>query len=62
MLGKSEISTQSIKKKNISNYIIIKSFFIKEKYYTSFYDKTEPRNDILDTFRPMREVVLGEIR
>jgi len=28
----------------------------------SFYDKTEPRNDILDTFRPMREVVLGEIR
>ena len=32
------------------------------KYYTSFYDKTEPRNDILDTFRPMKEVVLGEIQ
>ena len=34
----------------------------EEKYYTSFYDKIEPRNDILDTFRPMKEVVLGEIR
>ncbi len=33
-----------------------------EKYYTSFYDRTEPRNDILDTFRPMKEVVLGEIK
>lgn len=43
----------------------IGNFYTKhkeEKYYTSFYDKTEPRNDILDTFRPMREVVLGEIR
>lgn len=47
MLGKSEISTQSIKKKNITQV---------------FHIKTEPRNDILDTFRPMREVVLGEIR
>jgi hypothetical protein len=34
----------------------------EDKYYTSFYDKTEPRNDILDTFKPMREVVLGEIK
>lgn len=33
-----------------------------EKYYTSFYDRTEPKNDILDTFRPMKEVVLGEIK
>lgn len=33
-----------------------------EKYYTSFYDRTEPRNDILDTFSPMEEVVLGEIK
>lgn len=33
-----------------------------EKYYTSFYDKIEPRNDILDTFRPMKEVVMGEIK
>lgn len=43
----------------------IGNFYTKhkeEKYYTSFYDKTEPRNDILDTFRPMKEVVLGEIR
>lgn len=43
----------------------IGNFYTKhkdEKYYTSFYDKTEPQNDILDTFRPMKEVVLGEIR
>ncbi|MCC2228292.1 hypothetical protein [Blautia fusiformis] len=43
----------------------IGNFYTKhkeEKYYTSFYDKTGPRNDILDTFKPMREVVLGEIR
>lgn len=43
----------------------IGNFYTKhkeEKYYTSFYDKIEPRNDILDTFRPMKEVVLGEIR
>lgn len=43
----------------------IGNFYTKhkeEKYYTSFYDKTEPRNDILDTFRPMKEVVRGEIR
>ena len=43
----------------------IGNFYTKhkeDKYYTSFYDKTEPRNDILDTFRPMREVVLGEMR
>lgn len=33
-----------------------------EKYYTSFYDRTEPRNDILDTFSPMKEVVLGKIK
>lgn len=33
-----------------------------EKYYTSFYDRTEPKNDFLDTFRPMKEVVLGEIK
>lgn len=33
-----------------------------EKYYTSFYDKNEPRNDLLDSFKPMREVVQGEIR
>lgn len=32
-----------------------------EKYYTSFYDRTEPKNDILDTFNPMKEVVSGEI-
>ena len=43
----------------------IGNFYTKHKeenYYTSFYDKIEPRNDILDTFRPMKEVVLGEIR
>lgn len=33
-----------------------------EKYYTSFYDRTEPKNDILDTFRPMKEVELGAIK
>lgn len=43
----------------------IGNFYTKhkeEKYYTSFYDKIEPQNDILDTFRPMKEVVLGKIR
>lgn len=43
----------------------IGNFYTKhkeKKFYTSFYDKTAPRNDILDTFRPMKEVVLGEIR
>lgn len=42
----------------------IGNFYTKhkdEKYYTSFYDRDEPRNDILDTFRPMKEVVSGEI-
>ncbi len=34
----------------------------EEKYYTSFYDRAEPRNDILDTFRPMKEVIMGEIK
>ncbi|KHM51402.1 hypothetical protein SAMN02745671_02272 [Anaerovibrio lipolyticus DSM 3074] len=34
----------------------------REKYYTSFYDKNEPRNDLLDSFKPMREVVQGEIQ
>lgn len=34
----------------------------EDKYYTSFYDKIEPRNDILDTFKPMREVIRGEIK
>ena len=34
----------------------------EEKYYTSFYDKNEPRNDILDTFRPMKEVIMGKIK
>lgn len=43
----------------------IGNFYTKhkeEKYYTSFYDKIEPQNDILDTFKPMKEVVLGKIR
>lgn len=43
----------------------IGNFYTKhknEKYYTSFYDKTEPRNDILDTFRPMKEVIHGNIQ
>lgn len=43
----------------------IGNFYTKhkeEKYYTSFYDRTEPRNDMLDTFRPMKDVVGGEIR
>ena len=42
----------------------IGNFYTKkreEKYYTSFYDRIQPRNDILDTFRPMREVVNGVI-
>ena len=32
-----------------------------EKFYTSFYDKVAPRNDLLDTFSPMKEVVNGKI-
>lgn len=53
------------------NYLIrqwcaweIGNFYTKhngEKYYTCFYDKFEPHNDLLDTFQPMREVVHGEI-
>ena len=34
----------------------------EEKYYTSFYDRAVPRNDILDTFKPMKEVINGMIR
>ena len=33
-----------------------------EKYYTSFYDTTPPRNDLLDTFRPLENVENGYIR
>ncbi len=44
----------------------IGNFYTKcgeEKYFTSFYDKAEPRrNDILDTFKPMKEVLNGEIK
>ena len=43
----------------------IGNFYTKhsdEKYYTSFYDTIEPSNDILDTFKPMKEVVYGDIR
>jgi len=43
----------------------IGNFYTKhkeEKYYTSFYDKTDFKNDILDTFRPMKEVYKGWIR
>lgn len=43
----------------------IGNFYTKhksEKYYTSFYDKEEPRNDLLDTFQPMKEVIMGEIQ
>lgn len=43
----------------------IGNFYTKhsdEKYYTSFYDTTEPSNDILDTFKPMKEVVYGDMR
>ena len=32
------------------------------KYYTSFYDRNMPRNDILDTFRPLKEIVKGKIK
>ena len=42
----------------------IGNFYTKhsgEKYYTSFYDTAEPSNDILDTFKPMKEVVNGDI-
>ena len=43
----------------------IGNFYTKhsdEKYYTSFYDTIEASNDILDTFKPMKEVVHGDIR
>lgn len=42
----------------------IGNFYTKhsdEKYYTSFYDTIEVKNDILDTFKPMKEVVHGAI-
>ena len=42
----------------------IGNFYTKnseEKYYTSFYDKAEPCNDILDTFKPMKEVIAGRM-
>lgn len=42
----------------------IGNFYTKhsdEKYYTSFYDTIEVKNDILDTFKPMKEVVNGAI-
>lgn len=32
-----------------------------EKYYTSFYDAVRISNDILDTFKPMKEVVRGYV-
>lgn len=43
----------------------IGNFYTKnkgKKYYTSFYDKSESSNDMLDTFKPMKEVVFGEIQ
>ena len=43
----------------------IGNFYTKhndEKYYTSFYDAVGISNDILDTFKPMKEVVHGYIR
>lgn len=43
----------------------IGNFYAKnkgKKYYTSFYDKIESSNDMLDTFNPMKEVVFGEIQ
>jgi hypothetical protein len=43
----------------------IGNFYTKkqsEKYYTSFYDTTPPRNDLLDTFRPLENVENGYIR
>lgn len=43
----------------------IGNFYTKhndEKYYTSFYDAVGTSNDILDTFKPMKEVVHGYIR
>ena len=43
----------------------IGNFYTKhkdQKFYTSFYDKTKPNNVILDTFKPMEKVELGEIR
>lgn len=42
----------------------IGNFYTKretEKYYTSFYDKEIPRNDLLDSFKPMKMVDNGRI-
>lgn len=42
----------------------IGNFYTKHnenKFYTSFYDKEEPRNDILDSFKAMKEVRNGVI-
>lgn len=42
----------------------IGNFYTKhkeEKYYTSFYDSAVPKNEILDTFKPMKDVVGGKI-
>lgn len=42
----------------------IGNFYTKhktEKYYTSFYDRVLPTNDILDSFKPMRDIVQGKI-
>lgn len=43
----------------------IGNFYTKkkeEKYYTSLYDREESRNDMLDTFKPFKEVIDGEIK
>lgn len=32
-----------------------------QKYFTSFYDKIPPTNDILDTFKPLKDVKQGVI-
>lgn len=32
------------------------------KYYTSFYDTEKPKNDMLDTFKPLKEVINGVIK
>lgn len=42
----------------------IGNFYTKretEKYYTSFYDKSLPKNDILDSFKPIGDVNFGSI-
>lgn len=42
----------------------IGNFYTKHndnKFYTSFYDKAEPKNDLLDSFKAMREVENGII-